>query len=224
MLPASSCKDCRDKTSAAELQCLREMLIGPRTRLNVRTRHKKERPKALRVGEFDAIGDGFPPNMANMNFRWRDLPVEQHPASIVLPVLPIPGLLIGRVDGDGMTIEALTVRPFGDMPKPAHVGRKNAEFVPMHPGAFAGMLAKISHGLAFAELGPDSFVSLLPDFILGRRRDYNTVIGSTPVEGDTGQKLVSASLYQDNGYVLAQVQLFSNYGFRPYLVVVGEAR
>lgn len=219
-LPAAVCQLCQKTTWWAENECLREMFLGARTHLRIRTRRKRQRPTTLPVGVFDGPPE-LPMDMRSSNFRWLELPVDQHPHAIMLPTLPHPGMLVDRVDGRGLTLTG-TMMHLLRAPTHPGSGENHVVIQKLVPDAFARMLAKIGHGLAIAELGMNSLVPILPDFILRRRSDFSSVIGSSKFGRFGRTNLVEASLHLEQGFVVARIQLFAKFGFQAYEVVTGN--
>lgn len=221
-LPEAVCTECQKPTWWAEQTCLHEMFLAARTHLDVRTRNPKARPTLLPMGVFDGSpGDSPPENMAQANFRWSELPIDAHPGAIILPIIPRASVLAPRSDDGNLVIQGMQTRILRPTPR-APDGQRHMVLQPFNPEAFARMLTKIAHGLAVAELGSATFAPLLPDFILRRRHDYAAVVGMTRFGRLKRGRLVHASLHLELGYIVARIQLFAQFGFAPYEIVVGR--
>lgn len=221
-LPAASCPSCQKATWWAENTCIGEMFLAPRTHLRVRTRNPSRRPKTLPMGVYDTPppGESPPIDMGSANFHWREMPIEDHPSTIILPQLPEAGIFSGKSYPGSMDVVGLQIHVLRPAPEPAP-GESHGTFHPFTTEAFPRMLAKIAHGLAVAELGRDAFVPLLPDFILRRRRDYDNVMETTSFGRGTKDRLVYCSLLFDRGFIAVRIQIFAQFGFKPYQVIVG---
>lgn len=225
LLPAASCDRCQRMTTSAERTCLREMFLAPRTHLNMKTRRPKHRPKKLKMGVYDGnIKDGLPKDMREVGFQWRELPLDEHPYAIMLPDMPQPGILNGRQDSGSFQLSGISFRLLRAPPTASDPSQQNVIMQPLHTGAFPRMLAKIAHGLAVAEFGEDTFVPALPEYILGRREDYSFIMGSVSIGKSKKKDHVACSLHFEGGYFTAHIQLFAQFGFRPYQVVVGKPK
>ena len=93
ILPNSSCPNCATITSDFERRVLRGFMLSGRVAGNYPTRRPKKRPKSLplqveKQGEFEKI----------------DLPVQEHPALLLLPLLKPSGILKGQGYSTGTTV------------------------------------------------------------------------------------------------------------------------
>jgi hypothetical protein len=221
VLPDAVCEPCQKITSWAETQCLRETFLTARAKAGIRTRKPRQRPTVFPIGVVDEGQGELPTNMEEANFRWSDLPLSEHPAPIMLPVLPKAGLLSGVEYGNGLSVTGLAAHSFQPQ-APEKPDGQCISLVPFRPDAFARMLAKIAHGLVVAELGLDALEPILPEYIIGGRADYSRVIGSTSLGRILRNRTVHVPLHRDREFITAHIQLFAKYLRIPFEVVVGR--
>lgn len=222
VLPEAVCEKCQNITGWAEEMCLRGTFGVSRAAAGVRTRNRKARASSFDVGVHDGDPNELPQNMEDVNFRWKPISLEEHPAPILLPVCPTATLFSGLPCSEGLTLEGLQAHVF-KYRDPAQPDGSEIAMVPFHTGAFPRMLAKIAHGLAIAELGPDAFEPYLPEYIIGGREDYSRVMGSTKTGRFLRDRLVYASLHHRGKFITARIQLFAKFLRVPYEVVVGRS-
>ncbi len=226
--PDAVCPKCQKPTWWVEDTLLRGdegMFTAARIHLGVRTRNPKERPSSLQMGVTDPFVGG-PPNMEEVNFRWRRENISNHPGAIVLPILPPPGIYSNRMDPDLLVVPAENFqhRLLNDFP-PSIFGERHMALTPIHVEAFPRLMAKMAHGLAVAELGFDAFEPLLPDYILRRRHDYARILGTAHAQIKPSDQLVTMALYRERGFFVARIQLFPQFNyFKPYTVVIGQPK
>lgn len=222
VLPKSSCAQCATVTSKFEMAVLRREFQSLRVLEALQSRSKLEKaPKA------------FP---LTIKKRGKEkeilLHVKNHPIFIHFPRFNPPGMLTGRPQGPGVQINALDSVAFGMDPVKV-LRRLGAEAFIHHqrsdPNSFARMLAKIALGYAAAE---DTLVlieepSPLRKVILGEETEIGNWVGNflEPNIGRT-KELHHLILREDklSGYLIAEVQLFSNSETPNYLVVVGKLK
>ncbi|MCA8892831.1 MAG: hypothetical protein KDA56_13670, partial [Hyphomonas sp.] len=182
VLPKSVCEDCQRKINEEfEQDVLRRIYILPRTKLQLRTRSPNGRPSTYPVWEHDKpLGGGLPRKL----FREGDVRIEtsmgELPTLIPSLVLPPPGLLAGReTKEDGqITVRALSFYSTGESPRAEQEHRDISILIPFDPGQLVKLMAKIAHGAAVAELGISAFSHFLPDLILGRSKNFSSLVGS----------------------------------------------
>lgn len=222
-LPRAVCASCQKITWWPENECLGKTFSAARAKANIRTRRPKARPIEFAVGVYDGVSSELPMNLGDSNFRWKNLPLEIHPAPIFLPTWPRPGLLTGiEYPDDGLTIVAMQVHNF-DFLESNQGTTSQVAMVPFRADALARMLAKIAHGLAIAELGRSAFESYLIPYILRDRSDYNRVIGSTSMGRIIRNKTCFTSLHLEQGFVVAHIQLFARHMKIVFEIVVGKS-
>lgn len=212
ILPEASCDDCRDQTHAFEGQCAGRTFEIARTHFHWASRHR-DRPTSLEIG--------WPTDP-------RQIPTEEHPPAIALPIFKPPGALTGSSIGEETVAGKMACIGISTYVAPEArerwdrlVGSKELS-TPFEIGCLSRTLAKIAHAFACAELGADGFRPFLNEMILGRDCRYAHFVGnpalSTPPEPD----LHSLHLWRRGHLVAVTVRLYARLGLMPYLVVVGE--
>jgi hypothetical protein len=223
ILPESSCDPCREEVGRYERFCLNQTFIQARTFLKLPMAEPQRRFKDLRLGAFES--DEVVPARMPENFRWEDVPVEDHPALIAVPVFAAPAILLGIEPSnsfDGARIGMSTFLLNGPPPALLQTGERTLPLVKVDDEALARFVAKIAHGAACAELRPENFRPFLQDLIRNRDELLTRYIGSAPLRKWPLRKdLHHVELYLRGDLIIAQVQLFSRYGINPFVAVVG---
>ena len=177
ILPKASCEDCNNITKKIEERVLRGFAWQMRTALGFQTRRPKEAPKTFRLG---VVRGGVEEEI--------DVPVEDHPILLSLPMYAPPVYLDNRVYKkgrdykEGIGLSGLVTVWFRD--RDEILRRYNAESIfvvqKMDHIAFAQMLGKIAYCFAVAELGFAAVEEpyILPA-ILGESNDIGQWVGST---------------------------------------------
>jgi hypothetical protein len=228
LLPEASCTACSKITSYVEGYCARKIFHEFRLSDQLPTRRKKERPKTLEY---------------RLNFGDRietyDSPIEEHPSTVALPHLPMPGLLLEfskNVGWKKLSLISWTKRTnIWHNPPIGTVSLKVK--LDMNVLVFARMLAKIAHSYIAGEFGIDTFRPMLQDLILGNDKNAAFVVGSEP-HLSPPTELKSNTLHWDRwdghgkSFLSARIRLFThlgwgveapaNIGSPIYHVVVGE--
>lgn len=219
ILHKAACEQCMATiNNQIETPTLQLMWQTPRTHLNM-----SKRRTTLPYGTWVAETSELPQNMHEVDFEFEELPVDEHPNTIMLPKFGPPGLLWGLQPSSTFTLTGVSVYRDPDAPNPSVTGRQAAEFQPFSPDAICRSIAKISHAAAVAEFGFDAFLPMLPDIILGRNSNISHLVGSTLTRGRRREALHEITLFVSRGHLLAKVQLFAKYGLQPFLAVVGRA-
>lgn len=222
ILPKSSCDKCAEITKNFERRVLRGFMLDARTAGNYRTRRPKERPKFLTVQvERDGMFEHVP------------LDPKDHPAFLHLPLLALPGVLVGREHTIGLSVTGHQTLYFGKDPSEVTKAlgvktiRSTANWDLL---SFARMLAKIGYSYAVSQFGlpPREEVPVLP-FILGKADDASYWLGSEDFKLEIEDKnpihVMGLRLAPDpsNGerqMLVALVKLFAPSGARGYGIVV----
>lgn len=206
-----------------ERDLLQTMYIQPRVHLKMRSRGKNKPLTTLQFGVFNTPAPGTSPNMDNANFEWLHVPVEKHAFVIVMVKYAVPGLLQGAAPVTTFQPKRMTsYYGYFQLP-PLPVGRTAGIFQKTNPSVEFRFIAKIAHGAAVAELGADAFEPFLPPVILGSDPHPSHYIGGSASEHPT-EALHWIGLEQRGEYLIALVQLFGKFGFRPWQAVVGKLR
>lgn len=230
----ASCPSCRDITSRDELLCARGIFGSLRVAHGFPTRRKGERPKHVEV-EVESAG-----------VRTKiEVPADRAPTSpLFAPIFPIAGILVGREPSEEVPgIQYQVIFPFPPdhderlqrlkKDGPTHI-RVRANWG-LNP--FMCLLAKITHGFAVAGYGADSFLPVLPNYVLDKDRRLAHVIGGTndpilvPEPGIAGLNSenpvhawqLGIRSIGDTNYVAVHLQLFRYLHYPVYEVIAGEA-
>ena len=96
--------------------------------------------------------------------------------------------------------------------------------VKFNPESLCKLFAKIAHGAAVAEIGPNNFIPFLPPYILGADKALGYYVGTLPDKLEKTQQLHQIKLIQYEQLLISHVRLFGNFGLPTWEVVVGELR
>ncbi len=232
VLPNASCGDCRDATSFCELRILRGILNPIRAYLGVRgTKHKDTRANA-----FPVTFEGHATS--------EDIPIEEYPVSLSMPVLERPGFFVAR---DPATYEPGPFKfhtwfaPDAEAQALKLARERGVDSLDvtleLHPREFIKFLAKLAHSFAVAERV--DFEPMLTDLIRSPRdasiMDAFHLIGNAeePPDGfprwrpGQGGHRVAVMTYRRDGKVgfhSVLVQLFRFAHSPTYEIIVGPAR
>jgi hypothetical protein len=218
-LHQASCRTCATKiNSEIESPALRFMWLDARTHLGLPT---SSAPTHLKVGVWDSSEPGLPKNMDHVNFQFRRVTVDDHPFRLMQAQLDPPGIFSNLQPSENFQLCGMEVHVGGGSEPDPGDGKKTGYFQPFSPDIVCRMVAKIAHGAAVAELGLAGFDPFLPDLIMGRSKFLSHYVGSSHRRGRKSQNLHEISLELDRGFVVANVGLFSIFGFRSYQAVVG---
>jgi len=231
----ASCSECAKVTSREELWAARGVFGA--------LRQAHGFPKRKRKNRKESGGVKVVVTTAGVS-REIIVPADQAPTSpLFAPIFPPAGILVGRAP----TLEIPGISYRVVLPHPPDHEERLKRFKGDGPTTvsvsgnwglnnFMCLLAKIGHGFAVAGYGPDSFVPLLPDYILDRDRRLAHVIGGTseeiaatpPGSGLNSEHAAHAwSLgirsIGGNHYVAVHIQLFRYLGYPVYEVIAGIA-
>jgi hypothetical protein len=229
-LPGASCESCAKKTSYLEGYAGRHICGPMRIHFGIQSRRKRINLGSVPVIFQTEHGDEI-----------RQIPRENLPVSVLLPVWDPPGVFregvctpvheceIWRWQEDGVHEKTTALKKQGDVDF-----RIVSQFRPL---VFARLLAKIAHAMAVALLGVNSFVHYLPRIILGEDDDAALLVGGAeppteplPRTPNSSRKthhhdimvtIMSAPGKPD--IVVAKIRLFLHIGTPTYWVIVGEA-
>jgi hypothetical protein len=226
VLPEATCGTCADITSAFERRVLRGFMFDARTAGNFPTRRRKDRP-ATRSLQVERGG----------TFETVELPSDESPGLLFLPMLKRPAFLTGAPPVHGVGVMGIETISFGRNPVEVvtDLGTKTMRHtVNLDVTSFVRMLAKIGYSYAIAARGPypQSEVPVLP-LILGGSDDGSTWVGSTEYRLESEEKrpehalgLVPYTATVDGvleHVLVARIKLFANSGATGYEVVVRRA-
>jgi HNH endonuclease len=219
----ASCEKCRKITQQFETVCMRKNFLYFRVHTGLH-QHPKERPGhfPLRIGRSDA-----PP-----------VPVlrSAHPNWLVLPLFLRPGILVEAPLGMPYITRGFQVTNPRDL-QVIQQQYRGPFFVDYNfdLNAFAKMLAKIAHCLAFAvfhksgKVPDDVFKPYLPSFIRGMDDNLGPhlvgqiqYIGVPEVDNDLYKYAIATISHGRKRLLIATIRLFANWRGPVYTVVVGE--
>lgn len=220
ILHNASCRDCASLINREiESPCLKQFWLAPRTHLALPTSDPRT---TLRIGTWDDTGDDrLPESMAKVNFKFEEILVDEHPGITFLPVFQRPRILLGNPPSAGVGPVGFWNSPIRRMPR-APQGKRVADVQPFAVGPIARMIAKIAHGAAVAELGLDAFEPLLPDIIMGRSDHIFHLVGNVSKRGRKRVALHRITLELEQGFIVANVQLFARLRGPIFQAVVGR--
>lgn len=225
ILRNASCAACARTTSQWEGLVLTAMMGPFRAALELPTRRPKKRPTDV-------------PVRVRRGSSWSDerMPIAALGTVAPFPILPPPGIYEDRPTSDGFkTLGFVAIRVFlNSEDQPANVARRAGANevlmeVPLHPGAFMRMLAKIAWGFTVDRFGLDAIEPSILGLILGTDDDLGRWVGfpATGKSAFAGPPDVTfrATVYaSEAGDVIAAIQLFGPHGGPEYQVVVGTFR
>lgn len=220
-LPKASCPICADVTSRFEGFIARDILGAFRIRTGAPTRRPKQRPSILPLELIDVDGSR----------REVEVTPQTHPATLLLPDLPEPSLLLPVVEGDRRPFRMWLGLPDADVLNlPTEHGAAAMRLGSFEIGSFYLLLAKVAHAGAF--LDPEwttVWEPLLPDLIVGDDEDYDRLIGGSGTDefadDDASFPFFFRSVDVENErYLVAFFRFFGQNKTPIYQVVVGRRR
>lgn len=214
VLLRASCEECRRITQTIEDHCLNHQ-FGPvraRLRLNRKDRAKKDWPATV------ALQDG--------RIERRSIPIDQIPASMIIPSLPLAAILGGAAcHPPDILLHQVVIEEDKRERNPQF--RSVSIDLKYDCMLFTRMLSKIALGLAHYTFGEDIFEPIVRDFIRLGSEHPNQYVGgycgrsNSPSMFDSGHH---SRLWQHSGYLIATIQLFAVPGSPVNYVVVGRLR
>ena len=214
-LIAASCGRCRDTTSHLELVIQREHFLAVRTAASLPTRRKHERPTML------AQKLGTPNGAVELL-----LPIDQHPAALVLPVFPPPLGESARAAGAPMTYRSLRVAKrdgrLADIVRAT--GAQEWTFPCADPPLFARFLAKVAYCFAVGSYGIDKITEhFVRPHVLAELPGLSAWVGcsdeAVSFTPNGGHHL--ATIVEDD-VIRVEIRLFAVPGTPTYTVLVGR--
>lgn len=219
VLLKASCGDCAKVTQQFELFCARTMMGPFRIRAGLPTCRPKLRPSKLSLELFDTDGSR----------REVEISSDEHPATLILPVFAKPRALLGQDEQRRETFTMWFALPDEEVFKiPGRYGASGMKLGSFEILNFCRLLAKIAHAAAFQDgKWPDLFEPLLPDLIIGKTKEFDTLVGGIDRKENEPEDASFPLFFEsvDNGdhrYLVAQLRLFANQGSPIYRVVVGR--
>jgi hypothetical protein len=221
LLPEASCQECEAITSGLETHCIEQMVRNTREHLGLIARRHKRNRKHLPV----SVRRGAESEVINV-------PVDQHPAALIMFSFDPPRLLFDEPDPEGSFVGRVVIKPLSvDLGVRAdRIGGK-VELVRrggFDATIFARMIAKIAHAYAVAELKLNGFRPILADFIRSiPARHASQYVGGewgTPEPAGCDRHEIRIDRWSglSRDYHVVRLRLFSDQDMPTYLVVVGE--
>jgi hypothetical protein len=228
VLLGASCPNCAQETHAFEGHVMGRLFGDTRRHFGIRG---KKRKRSDNPTVYVDRGKGVQPELVRL---------DAHPAVLVLPIFPPPGLLVGFSKSEGFSGQIRLINFMGDLNKRLRALGGEVNFTrgfDMEP--FGRMLCKIAHAYAMA-VAPGEFEPFLEDVILGKRPFFlSHLVGTSIIEEPPGN--ITNTLHQiglafqpdpDNGkrlgepivYVVVQIRLFAIVDGPLYWVVVGKLK
>jgi hypothetical protein len=239
----ASCRECADKTGAVEGRVVSRLYGDARAYLRMRRGHRRKWPNTFKARYIprEQIKSEDEPltklHAKSSGFLIKEVPLDDHPATLVSLNLPYAGMLMGyELNDDNFKPLSLNVSAPPDFKDRARrlggVGRI------MVGGAgrleredFGLFLAKIAHAYATAQLGLGSFIPFLTKAIRNERPMYlshyiGAAIPHLPInKTEHLHRLTIADIKlppSGEKYVLVRVQLFAVDEQPAYDVIVGR--
>jgi hypothetical protein len=215
-LKKASCLRCAAITSKFEQNILREILLSPRVKLNLRTRDRKNRPSEL---PMTITKDG---KKETIKVR-----PQNHFTLLMMPEFNLPTYLDDRPYEKGIDLVGMVAAQIGGPTIDNFRKQYDKISIPVKftPVDFARLIAKIAYGYTVAKLGMDLIkdVYVIPA-ILGISDDIGRWVGCSlewklPPQNDD-LHCVEYSVLNDEIYV--RVRLFAHFDTPEYFVVVGH--
>jgi hypothetical protein len=176
VLPKASCECCRRLTSAFELTCAHFIFGRFRIVHDLPTDHPRRRPTELSI-EIEKGGD----------IQSVEVPITDYPgAPLFLLTWVKPGILRGARRSDtvlqGLQFHFIMTVPRDIEERFTRIGVSPGTYAYVPIGfevvSFAQFIAKVTHALAVAEFGIESFDPYLTPLIRGRYRDVPFLTGA----------------------------------------------
>lgn len=221
VLQHASCGACASITKKFEQFCARTMFGDLRVKYGFPTRHPADRPNTLKVTHLDRRGVR----------EEIDVQPGDHPAPLLLPILPDPSILM---EPDAQRRD--TFRMWLGLPNTEVLALSDRSGKSLRLGAFEisnfyRLLAKIAHAGAYY-FCPDwssGCVPLLKGLILGSADDYHTLIGGDDETPCKGEKMAFPAQLRlvDHGertFLVVEFRLFGEDPTPLYRIVVGQMR
>lgn len=219
VLPKASCGDCAKITGKLEEMVLRGPMWPLRVFRDLKSRSKhKDSPTTLpisvvRAGEKSTI----------------HLSIDEYPILLMFPIFALPGSLFPSGSQHGITHKGHATVSFG--PKPEEVAaRLGADQISIEQeyriAEFARVIAKIAYAFAFAEgaiTALDGPSPAIPS-ILGHSDEIGHWVGTRSGPHAYPNELHRLVMFQEQGHLIVEVQLFADSETPSYGVVLGKLK
>jgi len=216
-LIAASCARCRNITSGFEQEVLRNTFGAARIALEMRSKRPNERPSHLpiqvrRGGKEIEI----------------QVPVQEYPAILALPIFAQPAYLAGRPSSSGIDVVGTAQTQVAGLPLAELQRKYEGDYLGVRlayqPVMFARAVAKIAYGFTVLSLGLEHIADryVLPA-LLGEMSNIGRWVGcdrASPLGPSTG--LHAVTLRMEDKEIHVMVRLFAQFGAPEYHVVIGR--
>lgn len=215
-LPKSTCERCAKITGQVEMRVLRGSIWPVRAFLKLRSRRPNEAPKTELITLVRRTSE-----------EKRELPLEDSPLLLPMPVFEPPAYLTGRKYSQGINLIGVDTISYGRQPdEVAEAFGASIQITKEdRPAEFAKMVAKIGYTYAIAELGLDKIeVAGVVQAILGESTDIGLWVGTLEGRAQPQKGLLHRLELQERRterLLIAGVQLFADSYDRVYGVVIG---
>jgi hypothetical protein len=215
VLEKASCQNCAKITSRVEQFVLRQMLLQVRTHRNMKTRHKKNRPKTLPV-KIKGQNNDSP----------IELPIDKHPLVVYLPSLQRAPYFSGESSPGWVAHRNPPFFFAYDAGRLAALGGPEKVSVPQTYGVseFALFLAKVAYGMAIAFYGPKSFSSFVDEIIRTNSESASDFVGGCDEDPPFANRNTICHMHvrhDDEGLITFFISLFADMGAPYYEIAVG---
>ncbi len=217
-LPEASCKNCERITGQFEGNVLRGSMWPARTLSGIRSRRPGDAPSTY---PLTIVRNGVTKEV--------QLPVEEYPVLLPMPIFKPPGYLTGEAQGTGINVIGIDTLCFENNPQ--DVGKRlGASEIKVSarrdkPTDFARMLAKIGYSFTVATVGREKIKeNYVVPMILGQDEHFGTWVG-TIESGNIFPSLLhrlKITLQGEGNLIVTEVQLFAQAPGPTYGVVVGR--
>jgi hypothetical protein len=188
-----------------------------RAALNLPTRRKSRRPKKFPLA---VTRDGHEEII--------EVPVDEHLAAMMLPILELPAHLDGRPYEKGVDVKGTVLVQVGGPPveklSKIHGTKTISVTATWHGNSFERMLAKIALGFTVSRFGLSNLeeIYVIPA-ILGQKDDVGRWVGcANDIRLEVGRFFHHIDISVVNREIIARIKLFAIFDVPEYLVVAGR--
>jgi hypothetical protein len=223
ILPKASCERCRKITGDFEQDVLRGPMWPVRVinQLQSRTKHRE----AVETEHLLVVKEG--------QDQVVELPLEEYPILLPFLLFPPPAIISASEYTNGIQLTGQVTISFGANPENVlkRLGATQIRITPRksYPVSFARMLAKIAYSYAFAEGALNALAgeSVVLPSILGERDEIGLWVGmidSSLIAREGVLHRLALIEDREHGFLMVEVQLFSNSQTPNYHVILGRLK
>lgn len=222
-LPRASCERCREITGGFEREVLRGPMWPVRVISKLRSRNKHR--KASETEPLLVVKDGQEQTV--------ELPLQEYPILLPFLLFSPPAVISASEYTNGIQFTGQITISFGANPEDVlrKLGATQISITPreLYPVSFARMLAKIAYSYAFAQGALKSIdgESVVLPSILGERDEIGLWVGiidSSLVAREGLLHRLALIEDKEHGFLIVNVQLFSNSQTPNYSVILGKLK